>query len=70
MLSVVMTLRMLPGSAVNSLNVLADFARFFIFLHPLSNRMHSMRILIQTFFIVRYANKIHDFHAWGVAALI
>ena len=59
MLSVVMTLRMLPGSAVNSLNALADFARFFIFLHPLSNRMH-----------VRYANKIHDFHAWGAAALI
>lgn len=29
-----------------------------------------MRILIQTFFIVRYANKIHDFHAWGAAALI
>ena len=29
-----------------------------------------MRILIQIFFIVRYANKIHDFHAWGAAALI
>ncbi len=29
-----------------------------------------MRILIQALSVIRYANKIHDFHAWGAAALI
>lgn len=31
--------------------------------------LHIMADLLNTIFF-RYGNKIHDFHAWGVAALI
>lgn len=44
---------------------------FFVPLHPQISRKKKIRMKIRFYHIaIRYQNKIHDFHAWGVAALI
>lgn len=43
----------------------------FVPLHPQISRKKKVRMKIRFYHIaIRYQNKIHDFHAWGVAALI